>query len=891
MKIALEEYISFRNSESWDEKYKWEIFSDLNERFQDGGFTSENIQDKISLLRKKNPFKGSFVNWMPLSKLVKNSEIMPNIIANFMNILFNESKDIKIRIDESREYLKKNSGQSISLPGLSYLLCAYDYRKYPLYKKKIFVDLFRRNNKKFPYGHDLATTYYDYRIICEEISKILSEYFEDTTPLDGQDFIYVISQYEIVVNNIIKRVFELGYYEYYKKNDIEKKREIVESKISILKKDKISDDEIIDFFKDFWESSGYVASNVVIKKKSVFDGIKDNVSLLRELIEDVKEHNIDVHKWFEKIKTISNFGKAALTIFFHVFYPNEYAILNDKIKGGHNLLLIDYGKEKKDSEPAKYIKICKKHKELIDLLPEGGDLYTIDQMMHFVVKELPKLGLKSVVRLTPTTLNLSEEKKHLAFKFLKFTFSELGITDPDDSLISLTLIDNNTGIRLNYGNVSLVSFWENKFMLALEGTLDIPGLNMHTEKFDSLNFDLYLYTLTYAENWPLNQKISGNYKNTMRKLKEHFASWSKSNYKRFHKKELAERILNLKQVYETQFIKRSKYSDYKSDYDIDFNRELKIENLYFENKGDLIDQIKIALKNGNHIILSGPPGTGKSKLAKEICNSYNELYKMTTATSDWSTYDTIGGYMPDEKDGNKLVFKNGHFLDCFQDENGLPTNKWLIIDEINRADIDKAFGSVFSALTGDKVQINSKKDSKYVEIIGRPENDDEVLPSRFFIHPDWRIIATMNTFDKASLYEMSFAFMRRFAFINVGVPKDLDRAFNALVEIWNIDTEDFSEKVRDKVEKVKEIWRKINDYRKIGPAIVEDILNYVKNDGKLSDAIAMYILPQLEGLTDDKKINIVNDLKKIIPEGEVESLTEIACDFFDMDKRKFNVKD
>ena len=146
-----------------------------------------------------------------------------------------------------------------------------------------------------------------------------------------------------------------------------------------------------------------------------------------------------------------------------------------------------------------------------------------------------------------------------------------------------------------------------------------------------------------------------------------------------------------------------------------------------------------------------------------ICEMYKVESNMVTASSNWSTYETIGGYRPDKE--GYLYFSEGIFLESVKSrDTNHPDNKWVIIDEINRADIDKAFGSLFSVLTGDEVALPfQSEEGKPIKIIPQKELT-AVHPNlhSYIIPNDWRIIAT-NTIDKSSLYEMSYAFMRRFA--------------------------------------------------------------------------------------------------------------------------------
>jgi len=100
-------------------------------------------------------------------------------------------------------------------------------------------------------------------------------------------------------------------------------------------------------------------------------------------------------------------------------------------------------------------------------------------------------------------------------------------------------------------------------------------------------------------------------------------------------------------------------------------------------------------------------------------------------------------------------------------------NQALVIDEINRANIDKAFGQLFTVLSGQKVQLPFTKgeEDKEVKIIPGEEFEKPVASHEFVAPKSWRILATMNTYDKTSLYEMSYAFMRRFSFIRIEAPE------------------------------------------------------------------------------------------------------------------------
>lgn len=345
--------------------------------------------------------------------------------------------------------------------------------------------------------------------------------------------------------------------------------------------------------------------------------------------------------------------------------------------------------------------------------------------------------------------------------------------------------------------------------------------------------------------------------------------------------------------------------------DLDFSKfDEKFEEipLYFDDSKSIKNQILACLETNKHIIFFGPPGTGKTKLAESICdlvyesNKSNENihgYIFTTATSDWTTFETIGGYMPSLKEQNNLEFRPGLFLQCFRDFDNNPINKWLIIDEINRADIDKAFGQLFSILSGNKVTLPYlTQDEKEISIEPvKIEDFSEAVKgwhdNIFYVTNKWHLFATMNTYDKASLYEMSYAFMRRFAFVHIGVPKVKTGIINKIIAkaSWKVD----KSKIDSYISTIEILWGILNKKRKIGPAIIYDILRYLGKYGDsgsgLTYAIIQFILPQFEGLDEDDIIECITDVETQISSIEPEILNNVIKNMLDIDIPKIKPKE
>lgn len=247
-----------------------------------------------------------------------------------------------------------------------------------------------------------------------------------------------------------------------------------------------------------------------------------------------------------------------------------------------------------------------------------------------------------------------------------------------------------------------------------------------------------------------------------------------------------------------------------------------------------------------------------------------------------------------------------------------------MIDELNRADIDKAFGQLFSVLSRDSVELPyEREDRVQIDWVDADTPDDELAAiatntDRFPVTPAWRLIATINTFDKTSLYDLSFAFMRRFSFIHVGVPPLATDADDDIVRrdlldptegpnyatVWRKRNEHWAATIDEYHEELAVIWYRINQHRTIGPAIIRDIIGHIEayeggdETGPLTSAIIGLVFPQLEGMRQDEQIQLVeslgetgyiedagtNDEHLVEPRVDEDYLWRKAMDMFDLDR-------
>lgn len=179
----------------------------------------------------------------------------------------------------------------------------------------------------------------------------------------------------------------------------------------------------------------------------------------------------------------------------------------------------------------------------------------------------------------------------------------------------------------------------------------------------------------------------------------------------------------------------------------------------FISEYDFLQTVTL-LRRKKNIILQGPPGVGKTfiarKLAYEIMQEVKDAnIEMVQFHQSYSYEDFIQGLRPTQKGGFDL--RDGIFYSFCQRALAHPDRPFFfIIDEINRGNLSKIFGELMMLIEADK------REEKFALKLTYAEDEED----RFYVPENLFIIGTMNTADR-SLAIVDYALRRRFAFVTL----------------------------------------------------------------------------------------------------------------------------
>ncbi|MFD5708954.1 DUF4357 domain-containing protein [Streptomyces pharetrae] len=229
------------------------------------------------------------------------------------------------------------------------------------------------------------------------------------------------------------------------------------------------------------------------------------------------------------------------------------------------------------------------------------------------------------------------------------------------------------------------------------------------------------------------------------------------------------------------------------------------------------------------LVFYGPPGTGKTHLALEIAKFLGggpEQVKLVQFHPSYSYEDFFEGYRPKEDpDSKEVAFRLTagplrELADRADKEGNRHIPHFLIIDEINRANLAKVFGELYFLL-------EYRRQTLRLTYSG----DDFSLPDNLFI------IGTMNTADR-SIALVDAAMRRRFAFVELSPRTE---PTSGLLRRWL----GALEKGTERADLLDELNARIDDADfRIGPAYL--MKPGVDREGGLERTWRTKILPLLE---------------------------------------------
>ncbi|WP_283615074.1 AAA family ATPase [Mycolicibacterium poriferae] len=254
--------------------------------------------------------------------------------------------------------------------------------------------------------------------------------------------------------------------------------------------------------------------------------------------------------------------------------------------------------------------------------------------------------------------------------------------------------------------------------------------------------------------------------------------------------------------------------------------------------------IEVAIASSRAVLLVGPPGTGKTEILEQVIDKADKDPARFGFTSEgidcaWVTPE-------EEWTFEKLVLGETVVDGEIRSVEGdllvaVRNNQWLVLDETNRADMDRVLGGVLTWLSGKRVKVGVWRGPDasggggdqtvpvYLEWTDQPQSrvrEVDTPPSlEYAAGSEWRVLGTYNAVDAQRVFRMGQALSRRFK--HVPVPPASTDDFRAIIA-GRVDDEKLLDWLTDRVPRLYSAHLGIEDAQ-LGPGLFVDIPAYVEH--------------------------------------------------------------
>ena len=247
--------------------------------------------------------------------------------------------------------------------------------------------------------------------------------------------------------------------------------------------------------------------------------------------------------------------------------------------------------------------------------------------------------------------------------------------------------------------------------------------------------------------------------------------------------------------------------------------------------------VEVAIASSRAVLLVGPPGTGKTEILEQVVDRIDRDPARFGFTSEgvdaaWVTPEEEWTFeklvLGETVDDGEIVSVEGDLLQAIR------RNQWLVLDETNRADMDRVLGGVLTWLSGKKVRVGAQKRSGepvvpvYLEWTDQAESQVRVIdtpPSvEYAAGSEWRVLGTYNAVDAQRVFRMGQALSRRFK--HVPVPPASATDFERLIA-GHVSDESLLGWFTERVTRLYAAHLGVPDAQ-IGPGLLVDVPAYVE---------------------------------------------------------------